>query len=242
LPRYPVTEEASAVGNRLIRAIEFLRTCGADRIRDDGAQVIKVDLRAKASRWTLVLATSLLVASTPVSPSPHAAPMAFERSQQPLDTLPTEVLALKNPQLDPGSSRLVATWHAEGAGRAFLVRTVSGDTCIVLARLNETGAEGCNPGSDPFAGRPYFWTSSAEGGPGLSDLRAYELVGIVRDDVAHVELSDTAGMVHQAQIGSDRGFAFVFRRAELIAGDSQMRIAAYSSDGTLLGRETVRGA
>jgi hypothetical protein len=165
-------------------------------------------------------------------------PFAFVRSQRTSDDLPTSMAETLG--LD-GASRKVATWADPHSGRAFVARSSSGKTCIVIVRDDESGGAGCNPTADPFQGKPFLWTSATEGGPAPADMTRLEFAGVARPDVARIELRDSAGDIHVLTLNPDEGFAFEEPTEALHAGVVPAEILAYSSDGKLLGSEDVLG-
>jgi len=167
-------------------------------------------------------------------------PAAFARQQRADDALPPGLSITSSMKLD-GPSRLVATWSSPGQGHAYLAQSSQGNTCIVLVRDDLSGAAGCNSTENPFAGKPFFWTSGTEGGPSPEQMSAYEVVGVARPDVARIELSDSSGRTHDLLIDADGGFAFSFPAPDLQAGIVPHMLNAYGPDGQLLGSEQVHG-
>jgi hypothetical protein len=170
--------------------------------------------------------------------SPGAQPTAFARTKRASDNLPPGLPVGAAMNLN-GASRRVATWSGAHGGQVFLAKSSDGRTCILLSRSDETGAVGCNASNNPFAGKPFFWTSGTLGGPSPDEMSAYEVVGVVRPDVSSVELVDSAGRVHPLDINADGAFLYNVPGADLQDAVVPVTLRAYRSNGSLIAAEDV---
>lgn len=105
---------------------------------------------------------------------------------------------------------------------------------------------GCNPASDPLAGRPLSISFAYDGGPSARTVTDARLVGVATTDVAHVlvELSD--GMrrrvaLRGARIGGTdyRAFGHRLRRSDLREGVGPVAVLAVDHDGREIDRQAT---
>jgi len=78
-----------------------------------------------------------------------------------------------------------------------------------------------------------------DGGPNVEGVADARIIGVVTDEVARVEVVNSAGRAHRVAITADRGFAYVVPPGELKRGIGPVAVVAFDSEGQVLDRQAT---
>jgi hypothetical protein len=153
------------------------------------------------------------------------------------------------PPADPGtlSASEEAALHLEptsvhqrgrftsAAGKRFGVyvgtRSDNGRQCVMLV-----GGGGMSAGCDPtmFSNGPVAFVEAFSGGPGKSKRTDFELAGVVADDVARLDVTDSLGRVTRIDTSTSKGFFFELTPGDLKRGVDVSTLVARDAAGAAI--------
>lgn len=153
------------------------------------------------------------------------------------------------PPADPGtlSASEAATLHlvpasvhrrgrfVASSGKPFGVyvgtRSDNGRQCVMLVGGGGMGA-GCDP--TMFSNGPVAFLEAFSGGPGKRKRTDFELAGVVADNVARLEVTDSLGRVTRIDTSTNKGFFFELKPGDLARGVDVNTLVARDAVGTTI--------